>query len=180
MSHDYSEFAEEAPEPGSNLMTALVQKADEQEAAEAEIERLEALLEESKSNLRRIAEKEIPELMGNMEGSLKLPDERVVKVAEKIRANIKADDKPVAYKWLEDAGHGALIKREFKVDFGKDQEEISAEFEKKLREMPRVNFKKTRTVPWQAMDKFVREKLEAGEVLPPMIGVYRQFFTKIK
>jgi hypothetical protein len=180
---DYSAFKEQSTiAPGGNLMGALVALADEQEAAQAEVERLELLLDEAKKNLQRITEHEIPKLMDGIEGKLNLPDGRTITISEKIRASITSDKKPLAFGWLNENGHGALIKRRFIIEFGRDQEEWAKEFEKQLGQSKTpLNVKKEENVHWQTLDAFVREQLGEGSDLPlDLFGVFRQRFSKIK
>lgn len=178
---DYSHVKDIASQLGDNLMSALVSMADQQEAAEAEVARLEALLDEAKTNLRRIVEHEIPSLMEGLEGTINLPDGRKVTIAEKIRASVKKEVKPIAMKWLDDNGHGGIVKRQFIIEFGKDQEEWANNFRQTLAEsrVP-LNVKEERNVQWQTLDAFVREQLSEGVDLPDMFGVFRQRFAKIK
>lgn len=177
---DYSAFKGDKIQLGGNLMTQLTALADEQQAAEAEVERLEALLEEAKTNLRRITEHDIPELLDGLDGRMKLPDKREIVVTEKIRANVPKEKKPFAMKWLDDNGHGAIVKRRFIIEFGKDQEALVRQFEEQLAKSPTpLNVKKEHNVHWQTLDAFVREQLEEGGLPLDLFGVYRQKFTKI-
>lgn len=179
---DYSDFKDEAPAVGGNLMTALISLADQKQAADAEVARLEALLDEAKKNQQRITEHEIPKLMDGLEGKINLPDGRVIEVGEKIRASIGGDKKPVAMRWLNDNGHGSLIKRRFVVEFSRGQEDWAKKFEAQLEasDVP-LNVKREYNVHWQTLDAFVREQLETGAELPlDLFGVFRQRFAKIK
>lgn len=168
-------------QPGDNLVAALANMADQQEAAEAEVARLESLLDEAKTNLRRIVEHEIPSLMDGLEGTINLPDGRKVTIAEKIRASVKKEVKPIAMRWLDDNGHGGIVKRQFIIEFGKDQEEWARAFRQQLAEsrVP-LNVKEERNVQWQTLDAWVREQLAEGNQLPEVFGVFRQRFAKIK
>lgn len=179
---DYSGYKEDAPAIGGNLMGALVDLSDQLEAADAEVERLEALLDEAKKNRQRLSEHEIPKLLDGMEGKISLPDGRTISITEKVRASVSSDRKPTAMKWLDDNGHGAIIKRRFIIEFGRDQEEWARTFKRQLSESSTpLNMKEERNVHWQTLDAFVREQLESGGDLPlDVFGVYRQRFTKIK
>lgn len=180
--HDYSDFKQEVDQVGGNLMSALTGLVDDQEAAQEEVERLQALLDEAKKNLQRISEIEIPKLMDGIDGKLKLPDGREVTISEKIRASIASDKRPLAMKWLDDNNHGNLIKRRFIIEFGRDQEEWAKNFEQELaKSKSPLNVKQERNVHWQTLDAFVREKMENGDDLPlELFGVYRQRSSKIK
>ena len=180
---DYSSYKDEAaPAPGGNLMTALVSLADQQEAAQAEVERLTALLDEARKNLQRITEHEIPNLMEGLEGKISLPDGRAITIMEKIRSSATGDKKIAAIRWLDDHGHGAIVKRQFVIEFGRDQEDWAKEFEQTLAKskIP-LNVKKDRSIHHATLEAFIRQALEDGEDIPlDTFGVFRQRFAKVK
>lgn len=181
--HDYSAFVEDTiPQAGDNLLAALTGLADQQEQAEAEISRLEELLNEAKTNLQRISEQEIPKLVDGMEGKLTLPDGRTIDVSEKLRCYTLTENRARAMKWLEDNGHGAIVKRRFIVEFGRDQEEWAKEFERQLAHSEKpLNLKRERNVQWQTLDAWGRERLEEGEDIPSdLFQIHRIRQTKIK
>jgi hypothetical protein len=180
--HDYSAFKQETDQVGGNLMSALISLADQQDAAQAEVERLELLLDEAKKNHDRISQIEIPKLMDGIDGKLNLPDGRVVTISEKIRSSISSDKKSLAFKWLDENDHGGLIKRRFIIEFGRDQEEWAKKFEADLAKSKKpLNVKQEQNVHWQTLDAFVRQQLENGDELPlELFGVFRQRFANIK
>lgn len=179
---DYSDYKDDNPIIGNNLMGALTDLSDQFEAAEEEVQRLELLLDEAKKNLKNLSEYEIPKLLEGMEGKLSLPDGRTITITEKIRSSITSDHKPTAMRWLEDHGYGSLIKRRFIIEFGRDQADWVKEFEAQLEASKlSLNIKREHNVHWQTLDAFVREGLEQGEDIPlELFGVYRQRFAKIK
>ena len=180
---DYSDYKETPNEAmGDNMMAALVSLADQQEAAENEVERLQALMDEAKSNVRRLSEHEIPKLLDGLEGTLNLPDGRKITVTEKIRTSVTGERKLRAMNWLEEHGHGGIIKRRMTIDLGKEQEELAKQIKAKLEELDQaVLFKEDHNVAWQTMDAFVKEQLGLGTDLPlEMFGVYHQKLAKIR
>jgi hypothetical protein len=179
---DYSSFKQEPAEIGGNLMSALCFLADQQQQAEGEVERLQALLDEAKKNVQRISEHEIPKLLDGLDGKINLPDGRVITVTEKIRSGTTGDKKIVAIKWLDDNGHGAIVKRQFIIEFSRDQEEWAKEFEQMLsKSKTPLNVKKERSLHHATLEAFVRQALQDGEDIPlDTFGVYRQRFAKIK
>lgn len=180
---DYSGYKNpEDNQIGHNLMSALVDFADQHEACLSLIERLEEQLKEAKDNLKRIDEVEIPTLLDGIQGKINLPDGRIIEVSEKIRGNIGGDKKLPALNWLNKNGHGNLIKRKFVIEFNRDEEEKAKEFEKELREAAEeFNFKTELGVHWQTLDAFIRERLAEGDDIPlDTFGVYRQKITKVK
>lgn len=178
---DYSEYQDENP-IGDNLMKTVTDLADKMTAAESEMEKYQALLDEAKENHRRITEKEIPEALDGLEGDIKLPDGRVIQIAEKIRTHLSADSKPAALDWLDNNGHSALVKRRFIIEFGKGEDKWADKFANDLakRKKP-LNVKRERNVHPQTLTAFVKQSLEDGEDLPlKLFGVFRQRFAKMK
>lgn len=181
MTYDYSEHSH-APLIGDNLMAQIVGLADKQERLEAEIEDLEGQLEKKKTELKSIANREIPELLSGLTGSLLLPDGRTVEIAEYLRASIAGDKAGPATKWVEDHGHSSIIKREFVISFNKDDEGWAKKFEQDLRKRKRpLNVKIKRTIHPKTLESWVREQLKNGVALPKDIfGIYHQKISKVK
>lgn len=181
MTHDYSEFKEDMP-IGDNLLTALIETADQMEAAEKLVESLEAQLAEAKENLKQIAERTLPHMLEGMDADIRLPDGRVVKIGEKVRASIKAENKPLAFKYLEDNGHDALIKRTFTIAFGKNEAEWADKFEAELASSSRpLNVKRDQSVHPQTLVSWVRQQLAEGAEIPmDIFGVYQQRVATVK
>lgn len=177
--HDYSEFREG---PGDNLLAQIATTALEQKEAEAEVERCEDALKAAQNRLRLIAEKTLPELMdAARQTQLTTADGIVVKVQEKIRGSLPKGREAPAFAWLEEHGHEDLVKREFKIQFGKDEEAWAKKFEADLRKRKKpVNVSRTDTIHPSTLASFVTEQLEAGVDIPlDAFGVYRQRSTKI-
>ena len=180
---DYSKFKDSNEDTiGGNMMASLVALADIQEAAESEVERLKLLLEEATANVRRMSEFEIPKLLDGLEGKINLPDGRTITVQEKIRTSVSGDRKPRAMQWLEDNGHGAIVKRRMTIDLSKDQEELAEKIRDALEALDEaVLFKEDKNVAWQTLDAFVKEQLTDGVDIPlELFGVYHQKIAKIK
>jgi hypothetical protein len=177
--HDYSEFK---GGPGDNLLAQISMTALEQKEAEAEVERCQDALKEAQNKLRRISEETLPALMDEAEmTTCETRDGIVVKVQEKIRGSLPKGREGAAFKWLDDHGHDDLVKREFKIQFGKDEETWARKFEADLRKRKKpVNVSRTDTIHPSTLASFVTEQLEAGVDIPlDAFGVYRQRSTKI-
>ena len=182
MTDDYSEYLDDDA-PGDNVLAMLSGLANAQQEKELEIAQLEEALTKAKAELRDISEHRLPELMEEvgME-SFTTKDGLKITVRDVIRAGIPAKNPQPAFNWLEENGHGRLVKREFKIDFGKDEEAWANKFQSDLqkRKKPlRCNIKKS--VHPQTLQAFIRERLEAGEDIPlDIFGAIRQKFTKVE
>ena len=166
----------------TNLMTRLGGLAADQAHAEARVARLESELKEAKEGLRVISEVQMPALMeeAGME-EFSTSDGVKIKIATTIRGSIPANTQQEAFAWLEEHGHERLIKREFKIDFGKDEEKWADKFERDLAQRKKpLNVKRKKAVNPQTLQAFVREQLEEGVNFPmSTFGVYRQTFSKV-
>lgn len=178
--HDYSDFKEN--EPVDSVLAKISALAVEQKKAEAEVARLEEELKKAQDKLRDISEFRLPALMDSIEMTdFTLRDGSKIKVDEKLRASIPSIHETAAFKWLEENRQGGLIKRQFLIDFNREQEEWAAKFAKELSERDDpLNFKCKRSVHPQTLAAFVREQLEEGVAIPlDIFGVFRQRVTKI-
>lgn len=172
MSHDYTSFTDK---PEDNILAKLSKLATEQLGAEKAVAAAELELESAKDALREIQEVKIPDLMDEAKVTeFATPSGLKIKVKENIRASISKANAPGAFAWLRENGHESLIKRQVTVMFGKGEDEEAASAIKALeeRELPVDD---NSSVNAQTLSKFVREKLEAGEVIPmELFGVFRQ------
>ncbi len=85
--HDYSQY-DTPPEKGSNSLANLAGLADQQVAAEKNIERLTQELSDAKKELKNIKEKHIPDALGTKTGTIELDDGRKVVIKETLRAGL--------------------------------------------------------------------------------------------
>lgn len=176
---DYSEFREG---PGDNLLAQISETALQQKAAEAEVARLEDELKAANNKLRDIVERRMPELMDQAEMTMiTTRDGIIVKIEERIRGSIPKNREGEAFKWLEDHEHDGLIKRQFTIEFGKDEEAWARKFEADLRKRKKpVNVKRKDSVHPSTLASFITERLQAGDDVPlETFGVFRQRSSKI-
>jgi hypothetical protein len=150
--------------------------AEEQAAAEAEVERIETELTRAKAALRDVQEHRLPEAMEEVgltefktEGGLK------IKVTKKVRTSINERNRAAAMAWLREHGHSTLIKRSLTVLAADD-----AQGDELVKMLDDYDVSDKATVPWQTLDRFVREMLEDGEDIPQeTFGVYHQQKAKV-
>ena len=182
MSYDYGDDANERAVIGDNLMAQLGALADKQEDLESTIEDLQEKLEDAQDQLKDLATKEIPTLLQGITGSLRLPDGRTIEINEKWRASIAGSKADPACEWLDEHGHGELVKREFIINFNRDDEAWARKFESDLKRRKKpLAYKVKRTVHPQTLVAWVNERMSAGDNLPKEIfGMFHQKTTKIK
>ena len=178
--YDYSEFQSKV---GDNLLARLSGLALDQKKAEAEVARLEEELKKAQANLRDIAEHQIPSLMEEVGMKEFITEEGVkIKVVEKIRGSIPEANAEKAFAWLEKMEYDNIVKREFKITFGKEEEDWARKFESDLKKRKKkLNFVVKRGIHPSTLASFVSELLKEGVDIPlDLFGVYRQRLSKIE
>lgn len=163
-------------------LNQLSEIAGRQQKAEDKVLLLEDQLKAATTALREISEKELPALMDEigMEEFVTTSGLKI-SVREKIRAKIPEARNAEAILWLEENGHGGLVKRLFTVEFDRDEMDWAKDFERECaqRERP-LRLKRKEGVHGNTLSAFVKEQLADGENLPlGLLGVFRQRFAKI-
>src|SRR6185312_4880719 len=115
MEYSYTDFKEEAP-TGQSL-AAVSHLVEQIKGAEQELEAVGADLAKKQEGLR-ILTLQLSKLMEELKlKEFTTTSNRKVVMAEEIDCGISEQNKPAAYKWLEDNGHGGIIKRNIGVAF---------------------------------------------------------------
>lgn len=177
---DYGEDSH-TPKIGDNMQKALTDAANKHEQLEVEIAKLTAELETKQAALKELGTITIPNIMDGMLGSFQLEDGRVLEINEKVRASIAGDKAAPAVEWLDSNGHAAIVKRQFVIQFNREDESWAKKFEADLRKRKKpLNVVRKHTVHPQTLEAFVREQLGNGVELPKdVFGIYRQKTSKV-
>jgi hypothetical protein len=178
--YNYEEFR---TEPGGDLLTQIAQKARDLVAAEAAVAKAEQALKDAQKIEWDIRSVDLPELMKRAEQEkLTTIDGIDVEVNENLRGSVPDANKPKAYKWLEDNGHGNIVKRQFIIDFNRDEQAKVEAFRAELEARPdplRIDIKNG--VHPQTMLAWCREQLAAGKEFPKdLFGIFPQNLAKVK
>lgn len=174
--HDYPDVAP----AGEDALAKIARLAQEQRQAAQAVRKAEQALEDAKEHFKQLSESDLPEAMDAVGmGEVKLSDGTTVSVSDQIFARISNDNMLTAHQWLNEHGHGNLIKREFKIAFGRDQEDWATSFEGTL-EKEGVRYDRKQAVHPSTLKAFVKQQLENGEDIPEEVfGVYRQTVAKL-
>lgn len=134
--------------------------------ADLSVEKAERELKERKALVRRLEEEDIPGLMSELGvESITLETGERIKIALEIYASITEAMKERAFKWLEDNGHGGLIKTEVSVRFGRDAvAQATALTERLVAEGLEPDV--VRAVAPQTLKAFLKERIEANSEVP--------------
>lgn len=179
--HDYSKF-KAADGPGDNILTQLSFAAQQVLDKEAEIAKLEADLEAAKKEYRELTWFTLPKMMeeAEMEEVVAKNGARI-EVGEDIRAGITKANETKAFDWLEKNNQEGMIKRQFTIEFARDEDSWADKFERDLRQRKKpLNVKRKKSVNPQTLSAWVRGELKDGKELPlDLLGVFRQRVAKV-
>ncbi len=180
---DYDDIlSEDTPEEKDNALTQIKETAEQQEVAEKKVAEAENDLKLAKKELVRISEKVFPELLNDLEMTEDITVAGIrVQLIEKLRGNISVANKVEAFKWLNDSGHGHIIRRQIIIEFAKDEEKWAEKFMRDCRQRKKqLNMTVKRNVHHTTLKSWCQEMLEKGKDLPlELLGVFLQTFTKV-
>ena len=181
--YDYSELKRETTGSKDNILAQLAGAAMDQMNAERAVAEAEEKLALAKAELKRISEHVIPELMDAAEmQEYTTKDGQKIKVQETIRDSLPKENPEPAFRWLVEHKHDDLIKREFTIRFGKQDEAWAKKFEADLKKRKKpVAVEVKRTIHPSTLASFVKGQLEAGVDFPlDTFGVFRQRVSKVE
>lgn len=163
-----------------NTIERLTGLANAAQSLQELIDKLVIELAEEQEKLISIVRVQMPNIMEELGMSeFKMTDGRVISIDPKINASIKEQDRPDAFRWMEEKGYDGIIKTKVGAEFGKGEIEDAR---KALDALQKAGYLASidRSVHPATLKSFVKERLEAGEVLPPSIGVFEFKEAKIK
>jgi len=147
-------------------LKTLTDKANEMVKLEEEVEEKQASLKRSQKELKVLSEEEIPALLSEVGLSeITLTNGKKISTTAYYYGRITEHNQQEAFTWLQDNGHGDIIKNVISVSFGRD-EDVNAE---KLLSNLQDNGYSTNGKKWvepMTLKAFIREQVESGNDLP--------------
>ena len=182
---DWEQESEEAQKDKSGILKAISERlAKKWELAiifQQEIAALEESLAGAKENLRKLQEEEMPELFSEAGVSgIILPNGVKVQVDTSIHCSISKEREEDAFEWLKNNNHGDLIKNEFKVKFGRKEDNLVGDF-KATAEKLGLKYENKQKVEPMTLKAFVKEQMKTGVQLPKdLFGIFVRRIVNIK
>lgn len=183
--YDYSGYTDDSNDHIDDVTARLNRAAEDMFEAARRVAEKEDELKKAKQAFNDLADRRVPELMTeagyDQGGKHKVREGLEVQLVDRIRASIPVARRPEAYRWLDDHGHGGMIKRSFEIKFSKDQEKLARKFaaDLKRRKIQLPCERKDKVEP-QTLLSFVKESLREGMDLPlDLFGVHQLPSTKI-
>lgn len=152
--------------PSDKDLSQISELATRQLMLQKEVAAEEEALAEKKRQLGFISEVEIPNLLEWFGMTMfKLTNGAVVDVKKNITCGITEANKDAAFAWLEETGNDGIIKNEFKLPFGKGQDDDAQKLREYLDEAG-YSYTNARNVHHSTLKAFVTKRLKAGENVP--------------
>ena len=147
------------------------------------IAKLDEEVKSAKEKLRKVVEEELPDAMTSVNlRTFELEDGTNFSVKDEIFVSIREDRRAGALKWLEDNGHGDLIKHDVKVSFGRGDHESAEDLKKILgKSFKSIPYDERMNVHSGTLKVFAKERYSLGETLPEEhFSVYEASVAKVK
>jgi len=155
-------------------LDAITQGAAQILVRTARIQKLEEEIAREQQALKLLQEQTLPALMEEAQiPSIGIDDDYTLERQRQVFANITKPNAAKACWWLQKAGYGAIVKANFKINVDKGDQLLQARIRKGL-EKAKIPFEESVGVHPQTLNAFVRESLEQGRKLTPLIGVHCQ------
>lgn len=175
---DYGEHAENEVDE-KEIIKKIVQLSDTLAKEKKELDDIEAEAARKKQVVKHLENEKIPSLMGEIGLEVFATKTHIIEIKDVIGANISQANEKAAYDWLDENGHGGMIKRKVVVSFDRNQQEAARELQDKIRaKYPGV--KEEQKIHNGTLRSWVREQLEEGKSIPAEISYERIPTAKIK
>ena len=165
----------------TNILARITLKTRELRQRRDDVVAAEEALKAAQQAVRLIEETELPELMREAgQEKLRTSDGFDVELTETLRASIPAASLPQALAWLIEHGQAAIIKRDIRLQFGKNEEEKA---DKALELILNEGFmpQDKQTVHPQTLASVIRELVAQGVDVPmALLGAHVQAGVKVK
>ena len=149
-----------------NGLTSVAELARQIRDKEATIDALEHTLKDSKKDLQKLTDEEMPAMLAEIGiSSFTLDDGSTVEVKQTYGASILVQNRPTAFEWLRDHQYDDIIKNTVLCQFGHGEDDQASAFSAFAEEKGFIPQQKTEVHP-QTLRAFVKERCEAGEEFP--------------
>lgn len=183
---DYSKYEEkgQASNGQGDQLRVLATLAEQQRELEVQITKLQEEIEKKEAALKTISEGDLPRIMDELQlQEFSTRSGLKITVKEKIRAQISKDRNPQAIAWLDEHGFENLVKRQFIIQFNRQDTAWANKFEGDLKKRKRqLDVVRKQDVHSSTLVSFVTERLTEGDTDFPqeLFGVHRQRYTKVE
>lgn len=144
------------------------------------IEKMAFELAEEQEALVKIVRVQIPNIMAELNmKEFKMVDGRTVSIDPKLNASIPEQNRPTAFRWLEENNYDGIIKTKVHSEFGKGEMEDAVKARDALHDAG-FTASLDRNIHPATLKSFVKERLEAGDKLPEAFSIFEYNEATIK
>lgn len=184
---DVPDYSGEQTAPPEDSMKRLTKLIVEMGQLKLECDELGMKLAEKQKELREYEENLVPMLMNEIgQTYVRTKSGIEVELKEEVRASFPKDEKKraAAFRFLEETGDDGIIKREFRIRYGRDSIEWANKLHEELKRLGVANHATVEedwSVHHQTLLAYIRGKLKEGANVPmEAFGAFVQSFAKIK
>lgn len=163
--------AAEAP-PAEDALAYVQKLGAEVNVLDGRITKGNALLAELNKRKLEILHKELPEFMDEKKIEDFSVDGRTFKAENYFKASIPSDNPDPGHDWLEEHGHGDIIKNTIVITLPKDCEDMAKEITDYVTQRyQQAVVERKRAVPWTSLTSWLKELWlsdDPEKVLPPL------------
>lgn len=168
-----AEAEAEANQPPPEDALEFVQKLGEEvNTIDSRLAKWEEVAAGLQTRRNEILGKILPDFMDEKKLEKFTVDGRGFAVDNYYKANIPSDNPDPGYNWLEENGHGDIIKNTIVVTLPKDNEKMAKEIEDYIRQRwQEATVERKRAVPWATLTAWLKELWNSGDPdkkLPPL------------
>lgn len=154
-------------------LNQLAELGEELHRRERAVLEAEANLKKAQKALQDIAEIQIPEAMEDLGlAHFRTTSGFEIELEKHYHASITKENQTEAHRWLDEHGHGGMIKRNVLVAFNRDQETAARKLLADLRAAGYPGVKEEASVHSSTLRAWVKNRTEAGEEVPPSITTH--------
>lgn len=166
MADEAYDYSKDTTPAGDNVLAAIANLAQAAIEAERLLAEAEQTVTERKAALKVIVERSLPDLMVEA-GQTECTTANGLKVTLKsvLRASIAGERSEPALKWLEENGHGSIIKHTMIVDIGKGNSDKMVEIAKVIQAQG-LPYNVSDKVEPSTLTKLIKDQLGAGVAVP--------------
>ena len=127
---------------------------------------LEELVDRTKKELNDVRDRDLPNAMAEVGiSSFTTESGFKISIGTEVYASITEEKAPIAFAWLREKGHGAIIKNQIIAEFGKGEDEKAIEAAMLLAEAGYKPKQKEAVHP-QTLKAFLKEQINKGNDVP--------------
>jgi len=171
----------------SESLERIMAMAKQLLATKDRVKELTDELDETKRELTRLEQEDLPELMREVGfTSFTMKDGRIIELTDEISCGITNANRPAAMAWLDENGFGGLIKTKLEVLFNREDRALALRLADRMaeeaeREEVVIDREMVENVHAATLKKFIKEEMEKGEAVPfDLFSIHPYSKVKIK